>query len=309
MIPLPLIPKIIEEKDNQATFEIEALYPGYGTTIGNSLRRVLLSSLSGAAITEVKIKSVQHEFSTMAGVEEDVVSILMNLKQLRFKMHSDEPQKAQLIIKGEKEITGSDFKLPSQIELINKDAHILTVTDKKTEVEMEIVVEKGFGYELVERRKKDKLAVGVIALDAIYTPVRKISYKVENMRVGDRIDFDRLVLTVETDGTITPTEAFVQASETLQDHYSLFAGTFKETKKQPKKKKTEETKEEDLTKTKVEDLKLSKKTIKTLVGDSIETAGKLAEKEEKELLEIEGMGEKGVEEIKKALKKIGLNLK
>ena len=307
MIPLPLIPKIIEEKDNQATFEIEALYPGYGTTIGNSLRRVLLSSLSGAAITEVKIKGVQHEFSTMTGVEEDVVSILMNLKQLRFKMHSDEPQRAQLTIKGEKEITGSDFKLPSQIELINKDAHILTVTDKKTEVEMEIVVEQGFGYELVERRKKDKLAVGVIALDAIYTPVRKISYKVENMRVGDRIDFDRLVLTVETDGTITPTEAFVRASETLQDHYSLFAGTFKETKKQPKKKAVAA--EEDPTKIKVEDLKLSKKTIKILVGDSIGTAEKLAEKEEKDLLELEGMGEKGIEEIKKVLKKIGLNLK
>ncbi len=305
MIPLPLSPKIIEEKNNQATFEIEALYPGYGTTIGNSLRRALLSSLSGAAITEVKIKGIQHEFSTMAGVEEDVVSILMNLKQLRFKMHSDEPQKAQLTIKGEKEVTGSDFKLPSQIELINKDARILTITDKKTEVQLEIVVEKGLGYELVERRKKDKLAVGVIALDAIFTPVRKISYKVENMRVGDRINFDRLILTVETDGTITPTEAFVQASETLQNHYSLFAGTFKETKKQVKPKEEKE----DLTKTKVEDLKLSNRTVNALASGSIKTAGGLAKKDEKTLLELEGMGEKGIKEIKKALKKIELSLK
>ena len=286
MIPLPLIPKITEQKDNQATFEIEALYPGYGTTIGNSLRRVLLSSLLGAAVTEVKIKGVQHEFSTIPGVLEDMVSVLMNLKQLRFKIHGDEPQKAQLLIKGEKEIKGSDFKLPSQIELINKDAHILAITDKKTEIDMEIVVEKGIGYELVERRKKDKLKVGVIALDAIFTPVRKISYKVENMRVGDRIDFDRLILTIETDGTITPTEAFVQASETL------------------KAKEKKETSEDGL-----EDLKLSGRTLNALVNNGIKTAEAIAEKEEKEILELEGMGKKGVEEIKKALKKIGLSLK
>lgn len=308
MIPLPLIPKIIEEKDNQATFEIEALYPGYGTTIGNSLRRVLLSSLSGAAITEVKIKGVQHEFSTIPGVLEDMVSVLMNLKQLRFKIHGDEPQKAQLLIKGEKEIKGSDFKLPSQIELINKDAHILAITDKKTEIDMEIVVEKGIGYELVERRKKDKLKVGVIALDAIFTPVRKISYKVENMRVGDRIDFDRLILTIETDGTITPTEAFVQASETLKANYSLFADTFKKIKTEKKTEKKAKEKKET-SKDGLEDLKLSGRTLNALVNGGIKTAEAIAEKEEKEILELEGMGKKGVEEIKKALKKIGLSLK
>ncbi|MCK5044685.1 DNA-directed RNA polymerase subunit alpha [Candidatus Parcubacteria bacterium] len=308
MIPLPLIPKITEQKDNQATFEIEALYPGYGTTIGNSLRRVLLSSLLGAAVTEVKIKGVQHEFSTIPGVLEDMVSVLMNLKQLRFKIHGDEPQKAQLLIKGEKEIKGSDFKLPSQIELINKDAHILAITDKKTEIDMEIVVEKGIGYELVERRKKDKLKVGVIALDAIFTPVRKISYKVENMRVGDRIDFDRLILTIETDGTITPTEAFVQASETLKANYSLFADTFKKIKTEKKTEKKAKEKKET-SKDGLEDLKLSGRTLNALVNGGIKTAEAIAEKEEKEILELEGMGKKGVEEIKKALKKIGLSLK
>lgn len=311
MIPLPLNPKIIEEKDNQATFEIEALYPGYGTTVGNSLRRTLLSSLSGAAITEVKIKGVQHEFSTISGVSEDVISVLMNLKQLRFKIHGDEAQRAQLKIKGEKEVKGSDFKLSSEVELMNKDADILTITDKKTEVDMEIVVEKGLGYELVEKRKKDKLGVGVIALDAIFTPVRKISYRVENMRVGDRIDFDRLRLTIETDGTITPTEAFVQASETLKEHYSLFADTFKtvKVKKEKKEEKIETKEEKDSDKTKVEDLKLSSRTLNALMNNNIKTAEKLIKKEEKDLLELEGMGKKGIEEIKKALKKTGLSLK
>lgn len=308
MIPLPLNPKIISEEKNQAVFEIEALYPGYGTTVGNCLRRVLLSSLSGAAITEVKIKGVQHEFSTIPGVLEDVISILMNLKQLRFKLHGDEPQKAQLIISGEKEAKGSDFNLPSQIELVNKDAHVLTVTGKKAEVEMEITVSKGLGYESVERRKKEKLEVGVIALDAIFTPVRKISYQVENMRVGDRIDFDRLRITIETDGTITPNEAFRQASEILLEHFSLFVNTFKEEKKMIKEEK-EAKKEVDSTKTKLEDFKFSNRTLNALAKNNLKTVKDVIKKSEDELLSLEGMGEKSVEEIKKIIKKIGLSLK
>ncbi|MFH1657574.1 MAG: DNA-directed RNA polymerase subunit alpha [bacterium] len=312
MIPLPLNPKITKEENNQAIFEIEALYPGYGTTIGNCLRRVLLSSLSGAAITEVKIKGVQHEFSTIPGVLEDVVSILMNLKQLRFKFHGDEAQKAQLIISGEREVKGSDFKLPSQIELVNKDAHILTITDKKIEIEMEITVERGTGYESVERRKKEKLDVGVIALDAIFTPVRKTSYQVESMRVGDRIDFDRLTTTIETDGTITPTEAFVQAAEVLLEHFSLFINSFKEEKKidkQEKEVKVEENKEVDQTKTKIEELKISNRTLNALVKNNIKTVKDIIKKEETELLTMEGMGDKSVKEIKKVIKKMGLSLK
>ena len=211
----------------------------------------MLSSLQGAAVTQVKIKGVQHEFSTITGVLEDVVTILLNLKQLRFKIHTDEPQKATLSVKGEKEVTGSDFDLPSQIELMNKDAKIATLTDKKSELEIEITVEKGMGYEPVESRKKGKLDIGTIALDAIFTPVRRVSYRVENVRIGERTDFDRLVLEVETDGSIAPEEALNQASEILVSHFALIGGTFssvsmpsvaKAEKKHAKAKKGKKTK-------------------------------------------------------------------
>lgn len=226
MILLPKQPKIINKKEDWARFEIEALYPGYGVTIGNSLRRVLLSSLPGAAVTQAKIKGVQHEFSVIPGVLEDVITIVMNLKQLRFKMYSDESQKVTLKVKGEKKVKGSDFKFPSQIELVSKSCHLATLTNKKAELGMEIQVEKGVGYEPVERRKKQgKLEVGAISIDAIFTPVKRVNYKVENMRVGERTDFDRLYLDIETDGTITPEEAFFQASEILVKHFSLLTET------------------------------------------------------------------------------------
>jgi len=306
MIPLPLQPKIIEKKENIAVFEIEALYPGYGVTIGNALRRVLLSSLPGAAITQVKIKGVHHEFSTISGVLEDVIIISLNLKQLRFKIYSEEPQKATLKIKGEKEIKASDFELPAQLELVNKNAHIATLTDKKSELEMEILVEKGLGYEPAERRKKDKLGVGVIALDAIFTPVRKVTFKVENMRVGERTDFDRLFLEIETDGTITPEEAFSQTSEILLSHFSIFAESFKKPEKAPKEKVL---KEEELTKIEIEQLKLSTRTTNALLKNNIKIVAGILRKNEKNLLELEGIGQKGIKEIKKALKKLGLELK
>jgi len=235
MISLPLQPKIIEKKGNWARFEIEALYPGYGVTIGNSLRRVLLSSLPGAAVTQMKIRGVSHEFSTIPGVLEDVISIMLNLKQLRFKVFSDEPQKATLKIKGKKEVKASDFKYPTQVELVNKDAPIVTLTDKKAELEMEIQIEKGIGYQARETRKKEKLEIGLIPLDAIFTPVKKVSFKVENMRVGERTDFDRLFLEIETDGTITPESAFFQASEILVSHFSLIEEPFKKLAVIPKK--------------------------------------------------------------------------
>lgn len=227
MIPLPLQPKIIEKKGNRAIFQIEALYPGYGVTIGNSLRRVLLSSLAGAAVTRVKIRGIQHEFSTIPGILEDVIEIILNLKQLRFKLFTSEIQKAGLKVKGEKEVKASDFELPSQVEIVNKTAHIATLTTKKAELEMEIQIEKGLGYQPRESREEEKLEIGEISLDAIFTPVKKVSYQIENMRVGKRTDFDRLNLEIKTDGQITPEEAFSQASEILVKHFSLFAEVFK----------------------------------------------------------------------------------
>ena len=231
MISLPSQPKIIEKKDNFAVFEIASLYPGYGTTIGNSLRRILLSSLPGAAVTQVKIKGVQHEFSTMPGVKEDVISILLNLKQLRFKLHSEEPQKAELKVRGAKNVKAGLFNMSSQVELANKDLHIATLTSKSAELNIEIVIEKGLGYETVESRKKEKLEIGMMAVDAVFTPVRKVSYRVENMRVGDRTDFDRLFLELETDGTLTPEEAFSKSADILISHFSLFKEAFQETEK------------------------------------------------------------------------------
>ena len=254
MFFLPSQPKIIEKKENFAIFEIEGLYPGYGVTIGNSLRRVLLSSLPGAAVTQVKIKGVQHEFSTIPGVKEDVISILLNLKQLRFKLYSDEPQKAELRVKGIKNVKAGLFNVPSQVELANKDLHIADLTSKSADLNIEIIIENGLGYQTVESRKKEKLEIGTIAIDAIFTPVRKVSYRVENMRVGDRTDFDRLFLELETDGTLAPEEAFAKAAEVLIDHFSLFKEVFEKAeeplppakktvvKKNEKKKKRKKTK-------------------------------------------------------------------
>lgn len=258
MILLPHKPKIISKKENWARFEIEALYPGYGVTIGNSLRRVLLSSLEGAAITQMKIKGVPHQFSIISGVLEDVIIIMMNLKQMRFKVYGEEPQKATLKIKGDKEVKGSDFKFPTQIELVNKSCHIATLTDKKAELEMEIKIEKGIGYSPAEQRKtKEKTEIGAIPIDAIFTPTKRVSYGVENMRVGGRTDFDRLTIDIETDGTISPEEAFFNANEILVEHFSIFSEAFKkeaeplvkekkavEVKKEPKKKKIVKAKKE-----------------------------------------------------------------
>jgi len=242
MIPLPSQPKIVDKKNNLAIFEIDGLWPGYGVTIGNSLRRVLLSSMQGSAVTQAKIKGAQHEFSAIQGVMEDVVTILLNLKQLRFKLHTDEPQKATLSVRGEKDVRGSDFDLPSQVELMNKDSKIATLTDKKSELEIEVTIERGMGYEPVESRKRSKLEIGTIALDAIFTPVRRVSYRVENVRIGERTDFDRLVLELETDGSLTPEEALNQASEILVGHFALIGGTFSpvsiKTEKREKEEKT-----------------------------------------------------------------------
>ncbi|RLF36175.1 MAG: DNA-directed RNA polymerase subunit alpha [Thermoplasmata archaeon] len=220
-ILLPNPPKVIKKGENRAIFEIENCYPGYGMTLGNALRRVLLSSLPGAAIVGVKIKGVNHEFSTIPHVLEDVIQIILNLKQIRFKLYTDEPVKLTLKAKGEKEVKASDIKLTSDVEIVNKDAHIATLTDKKAELEMEIEVEKGLGYVPVEQRKKEKLSVGYIAVDAIFSPIKKVNYEIENMRVGDRTDFNRLKVDIETDGSITPEEAFQKAVNILVDCFKV----------------------------------------------------------------------------------------
>lgn len=310
MLPLPSKPKLIKQEGNKAVFEIEGLYPGYGITIGNSLRRVLLSSLVGSSITQVKIEGVAHEFSTIPGVYEDVVNIILNLKQLRFKLHGDEPQKAYLKVKGEKEVKGEDFECPSQLEVINKDHHIATLTSKSASLNLEVLVEKGIGYQPVELRKKEKTEVGVIYVDAIFTPVRKVAYKIENMRVGERTDFDRLFIEIETDGSITPQQALSKACSILIDHFDLIRSEFEgEGEKNKKEKEVETETEEDILQTPIEELNLSTRTINALTSNRIKTLGGLIRKDKESLMAIEGIGEKAIEEINKAIKKYGLKIK
>lgn len=248
MIPLPTSIKTKKVSDNNTIFEIESLYPGYGITLGNAIRRVLLSSLNGAAVTEVKIKNAPHEFATIPGVKEDILHVLMNIKQLRFKLFTDDPQIATLIVKGEKEVTGKDFECPADLKLANPGLHIATITDKNTELEIEIKIEKGVGY--VFEDKEIKRDIGVIGMDAIFTPIKKVNYVVENMRVGNKTDFDKISLEIETDGTIKPEEAFAESLNILLSQFGFMAeqiGGVKEEAvkeeevKEPKKKAVKKT--------------------------------------------------------------------
>lgn len=319
-IPLPLTPKVVSEEGNRAVFDIEGLYPGYGHTIGNSMRRVLLSSLRGAAITSVKIEGVAHEFSTIEGVMEDAVEIILNLKQLRFRLYQEEPVMISFSVKGEREVTGKDFKLPSQVELINPDLHIATISSKKSGLNMEATVEAGMGYIPVEERTKEKVEIGVIALDAAFSPVRHVNYEVENMRVGDRTDYNRLRLTIETDGSIKPREAFLQAANILVEQFSVLIKEMEVGSAKIPSVEGEDMEgvsevekvaggEENASKMKLDDLKLSGRTLNILKESGIKTVGGLSRKKELALRELEGMGDKGMQEIKKALGNFGITLK
>ncbi|MDP3956802.1 MAG: DNA-directed RNA polymerase subunit alpha [bacterium] len=211
--------KKVSEDVRRGVFEIEGLYTGYGLTLGNSLRRVLLSSLPGTAITQIKIKNVNHEFSTLPGVVEDMLDITLNLKKIRFHSFTEEPQVLLLKVKGEHNVTAADIKLNSEIEIINPEAHIATLSLKNAELDMELTVEKGLGYSPVEVRKMEKLGVGVIAIDTLFSPVQRVNYVVENMRVGERTDYNKVRLEIETDGTISPSAALHKAANILKDHY------------------------------------------------------------------------------------------
>jgi len=316
-IPLPPKPKIIEQKGNQAVFEIAPCYSGYGMTLGNALRRVLLSSLPGAAITNIKISSVSHEFAAIPNVLEDVVQIMLNIKKLRLKIFNDEPVKIFLRAKGEKKIKAKDIETPSGVEIVNKDLHIATLTSKNAEIEIEMQAEQGLGFLAAEQQTTDKSKLGMIFLDAIFTPIKKINYSVEDMRVGKRTDFNRLLLDIETDGTITPKEAFEKAGQILVEHFKVFTKTQKFTKEKPKVLKKAKIKSKPKDKKikvsaqelLVEDLRLSTRTITVLRDNRIKSISNLAKKSEEQLLTLSGMGAKGTKEIRRALGKLGIILK
>lgn len=248
MIQLPGEPKILSTSDTKAVFEIAPLYPGYGTTIGNVLRRVLISSLEGAAITSAKIKGVDHEFSSIPGVREDTIELIVNLKKIRFKLFGDEPVTLHIVKKGAGKVTASDITAHSDVEVVNPDQHIATITDKKTELEIEVRVEKGVGYVPVEQRQKEKLTVGEIAIDGIFTPIRNVNYTVENIRVGQRTDYNKVVMDIETDGTTSPEEALKKASQILVNHFQVITAVVvpEETKKPTKEKKTKRKKDAEI---------------------------------------------------------------
>lgn len=249
--------KTISEDSKKGVFEIEGLFAGYGLTIGNALRRTLLSSLKGAAITEFKVKNAQHEFSSLPGMKEDLVELLLNFKRLRFRMHTDEPHMLLLKVKGEKVVTAADMQADAEVELMNPDEVIAHLTAKDAELDIEFKVERGMGYSPVEARKaQGRLPIGTIAVDAIFTPVTRVNYTVDNMRVGDRTDFNKLHLEIETDGSISPSKALSESCELLKQHFEK-AGSLivpqgfeaeavgGEEKEKAPKKKAKKTKEEE----------------------------------------------------------------
>lgn len=322
-IILPSKPKVISEVENSATYQVDGLYPGYGHTLGNSLRRIVLSSLRGAAITQVKIEGVPHEFETVDGVKEDVITILLNLKRIRFKMLSDEPQTVTLVAKGEGVILASNLEVPGQIELLNPEQKIATLTDKNATLNIELKVQSGLGYVSKENLNIDKADIGTIAVDAIFTPIRRVNYEVENMRVGDRTDYNRLTISIETDGTLTPREALEKSIEIMITQLKAIIGFQEEEIFAPvvepeaidaaesTDSEGEENQESDseFLKTRTETLEFSTRTANALSAANIRTVGGLARKKEKDLLELSGLGDKGIQEIKDALNKFGVTLK
>ena len=307
-ITLPSKPRIVSEEGLQGVYEIDSLYPGYGHTLGNSLRRIILSSLQGAAVTQVKIEGVPHEFATIEGSRETVMEILLNLKRIHFVLHGDEPQTISLVKKGSGEVTAKDFKLPSQVEIKNPEQHICDLSGKAT-LELEATIERGLGYVAREVLTKDKVDIGAIALDATFTPIRRVNYEVENMRVGDRTDFNRLRILIETNGTIAPREALEKSIETMIHQLKSVIG-FQENEAPSSAKAAEgETLAVSASKIKVADLELSARITSALEDVGIKSAAGLARKTVSALKELDGIGEKAIEEISVALAGHGLTLK
>lgn len=246
MIQVPDTVKVVKKEGAKAVFEIGPLMPGYGATIANPLRRVLLSSLEGTAVTSVKIKGVDHEFSSIDGVMEDVIQIILNVKKIRFRGFNEEPLELRLSAKGEGQVTAKDIKLTSDVELMNPEQVIATLTEKKASFEMDLTVERGRGYVSVEQREKEKLPIGVISVDAVFSPVRQVNFSIEDVRVDERIDFNKIILEVETDGSIEPEAAVREAGIILAEHFTMIGQVAvpetkaaKKTTKKASKKKAE----------------------------------------------------------------------
>ncbi len=316
-VTLPSKPRVVSEEDFRGIYEIDGLYPGYGHTLGNSLRRIVLSSLPGAAITHVKIDGVKHEFDTISGVKEDVITILLNIKRIRLVSHADDAITITLKKSGVGIVTAADIDVPSQVEILSPEQKICEITAKSTAVEIEFTVEKGLGYVAREVHQKEKVDIGTIALDAVFTPIRRANYEVENMRVGDRTDYNRLRMIIETDGTMTPREALENSIEVMVHQLKAIIG-FQES--HPEKSAVAEAAESvddssttpevdpDVLKTRIETLDLSARTLAALEEANIRTIGGLVRKKKDDILALDGIGPKGVDEIATLLKGLNVSL-
>jgi DNA-directed RNA polymerase subunit alpha len=305
-ITLPSKPRVVSEEDVQGVYEIDSLYPGYGHTLGNSLRRIILSSLSGAAVTQIKIEGVPHEFATIDGVRETVMELILNLKRIHFVLHGDEPVTISLTSKGAGEVVAKDFKLPSQVEIKNPNQHIADLSGKAV-LELEATIERGLGYVPREVLTRDKVDIGTIALDATFTPIRRVNYEVENMRVGDRTDFNRLRILIETNGTISPRTALEQSIETMIHQLKSVIGFQESTALESEVGAKSEA--GDASKVKIADLGLSPRITSALEDAGIKSGAGLARKTASALKELDGIGDKAIEEISTALAGHGLTLK
>ncbi len=299
---LPSKPKVISEKDNEGVYEISNLLPGYGSTLGNSIRRMLMSSIPGFAITKIKINGIQHEFSDIPGVKENVILIILNLKKIIFKINvEDTKHTITLKKKGVGPVVASDFTLPTQIEILNKDSYITDITDKNTDLEIECDIEAGVGYTAREDLCKERVEVGAIVPDAFFSPIKRASYEVSNMRVGNQTNFNKLIIKIETNGVVSPKEAFELAISNMIAQFQAIVGFAKE-------REMTILEDDKLKSIKISDLEFSPSILKALDDSGIKTIAGLSSKKESFISTLPGIGPKAVVDIKKMLSGYGITL-
>ena len=307
-IEKPTITKFVDDEGHYGKFTVEPLERGYGTTLGNAMRRILLSSLPGAAVTSVKIDGILHEFSTIPGVKEDVTEIILNLKKLAVRLNGDDTKRVIINAVGPKEVTAADIIGDSEMEIFNPDLHIATLEENATLV-MEINLARGRGYVPAEQNKDENTPISVIPVDSIYTPVRKVNYTIENTRVGQVTDFDRLILEIWTDGSITPEEGVSIGAKIMQEHLNLFIELDASTDGLEIMVEKEEDQKEKALEMTIEELELSVRSFNCLKRAAINTVEELTERSEEDMMKVRNLGKKSLDEVKNKLEELGLSLK
>lgn len=310
MIHTPGIVAVDDHSDDSSTFSVEPLHSGYGMTLGNSLRRVLLSSISGAAVTSFKIEGLTHEFTAIPGVKEDAVEVMLNLKGINFRVYGDEPQNLRIVKSGKGVVTAKDIELNADVEVVNPDHVIATIDDAKTKFVMDLTVEIGRGYRTIEESTAKKQS-DMVAVDAVFTPVTRVRYRVEKTRVGQATDLDKLIITIDTDGTITPRDAFEEAAAILVNQYTALAGKTRVAVQEPEAVgdvtgDDVDADEPAALNTSIEDLNLSARTTNALINNDIHTIKDLFSLNDAELRDLKGFGSKALDEVKEKMAELEL---